>query len=555
LRNPLALQADRRAVRVEFFMTLGKIQPNRQTWSRALTRALLLCAIFAITPGTATSQIFYNNGAQIRVTPGGLVKVNGSATNNSGMIDNDGTTHVINNFTIGTTAQTRGLGTMYVGGNWTNNGTFTASLNNGDGDESTIIWNGTAQDYGGTSVTTFWNLTVTGGSNKTFYQNARLNHLCDFTNGWLKTTEANLITFNRTGQWTNATNNSHVDGPVGKEIDSAVEWHFPTGKQHRFNMCAVTPLSATFTNYRAEYFFQPYWNTTSVIAPLVAVSKVHYWHVDRLSGTANARIRLYWIPGDYIPSWLMDPADLVVARWTGAAWMSEGSSFYEGNWNAGDVRSANFVSTFITPNQPFTLGTITFDNPLPVELSYFKASQSGQYIDLNWKTEAEIENDGFEVERAAADGPPELIRSFKFDPELRGKSFFGAEYKTIDKPQAEGIYIYDLYQQDLNGIRTKVATKTVDYKFSSQGMPLNVEVYPNPTSTFTRAMFTLDRDQQIAVLIYDATGKQVAVAHEGLLLAGPQEIQLPVSQLANGAYTVTIITDQGRVSKSVIVSR
>jgi hypothetical protein len=536
-------------------MTLGTIKVNSRDLKRALARVVVLCAFFCCAPNASLSQIFYNNGAQVRVTPGGLVQVNGSATNNSGLIDNDGETHITTHFTIGNAATTRGLGMMYVGGNWTNNGTFTASLNNGDGDESTIIWNGTNQDYGGTSVTTFWNLTVTGGSNKTFYQDARLNHLCDFTNGWLVTTESDLITFNRTGQWTNASNNSHVDGPVGKEIDSAVEWHFPTGKEHRFNKCAVTPLSATFTSYRAEYFFDAYWNTTSVIAPLMAVSKVHYWHVDRLSGTADARIRLYWIPGDYIPSWLMDPSDLVVARWTGAAWISEGSSFYEGNYNAGSVRSANFVSTFLTPNEPFTLGTISGDNPLPVELSYFKATQSGQYVDLNWKTEAEIENDGFEVERAFGSAQPELIRSFKFDDQLRGRSFFGAEYKTIDQPAKEGLYTYDLYQQDLNGLRTRIASKTIDYKFSYEGIPLSVEVYPNPTSTFTRAMFTLDRDQQVSVLMHDLSGKQVAVVHEGLLSAGPHELQLPVSQLANGAYTVTVLTDQGRVSKSVIVSR
>lgn len=536
-------------------MRLGRSTSYNSKLPRAIARAILLCGILIALPGSSSAQIFYNNGAQIRVTPGGLVMVNGSATNNSGLIDNDGTSHIINHFTIGSAATTRGLGSMYVGGDWTNNGTFVASLINGDGDESTIIWNGAAQAYAGTSVTTFWNLTVTGGSDKTFYQNARLNSLCDFTDGWLKTTEAALITFNRTGQWTNASNTSHVDGPVGKEIDSAVEWHFPTGKEHRFNMCAVTPLSATFTNYRAEYFFDEYWNTTSVVAPLLAVSRVHYWHVDRLSGLADARIRLYWIPGDYIYSWLVNPAGLVVARWNGAAWESEGSSFYEGNFNAGSVRSQTFVSTFITPNAPFTIGTVTSDNPLPVTLAYFKAQQNGQYVDLNWKTEAEIENDGFEIERAYGGAEPELIRSFKFDDRLRGKSFFGADYKTLDKPQEEGIYTYDLYQQDLNGIRTKIASKTVDYKFSTEGLTFDIDVYPNPASLNSRVLFTLDMDQQIAVLVHDLSGKQVAVAHDGLLSSGRNEIQLPVSQLANGAYTVTVRSNNGIVSKSIVVSR
>lgn len=512
----------------------------------------LLCVVFS---SESLAQIITNNGATIRVTPGGLVQVNGSANNNLGLLDNDGETHITQNFTIGTTATTRGLGIMYVAGDWTNNGTFIASTVTGDGDESTIVWDGTAQNYQGTSITTFWNLTVTGGNYKTFLQDARLNNIANFTNGWMRTTEANLITFSRTGQWTNASNISHVDGPAAKERDSTVEWHFPVGKVSRFNMTAVTPLTTAFTTYRAEYFFQPYVNTVSVIAPLVAVSNVHYWHVDRLSGSADARVRLYWIPGDYIPAWLQDPSSLVVARWNGAAWLSEGSSAYAGNYNAGNVRSSTFVNTFLTPNEPFTLGTLDWDNPLPVELAFFKARQNGGNVDLQWKTEAEIENDGFEIERRVQGSDAELIKSYKFDNELRGKSFFGADYQTTDRPELEGTYTYDLYQQDRNGIRTKVSSKTVDYKHSYEGVSLAVEIYPNPASSFTRAMFTLDRDQYITVLMYDAAGKQVAVAFEGQLGSGPHEVSLPISQLAGGAYTVTVLSGEGRVSAPVLISR
>lgn len=523
--------------------------------ARLLARAICLTLLFIALPVVSHAQIITNNGATIRVTPGGLVQVNGSANNNLGLLDNDGETHITQNFTIGSTATTRGLGIMYVAGDWTNNGTFIASTASGDGDESTIVWDGTAQTYQGTAVTTFWNLTVTGGNYKTFLQNARLNNVANYTNGWMRTTQSNLITFSRTGQWINASNSSHVDGPAAKERDSTVEWRFPVGKSGRFNMTAVTPLTNTFTTYRAEYFYQPYVNTTSVVAPLVAVSRVHYWHVDRLSGTADARVRLFWIPGDYIPAWLMDPSSLVVARWNGAAWTSEGSSGYTGDYNAGNVISANFVSTFLTPNEPFTLGTLDWDNPLPVELAYFKAKQNGGNVDLNWKTEAEIENDGFEIERAAQGAEAELIKSYKFDDELRGKSFFGADYTTSDRPESEGIYTYDLYQQDRNGIRTKVASKTVDYKRTYEGVSLKVDIYPNPASSFTRAMFTLDRDQYITVLMQDATGRQVAVAFEGQLGSGPQEIMLPISQLSSGAYTVTVLSGNGRVTVPVVISK
>ena len=44
---------------------------------------------------------------------------------------------------------------------------------------------------------------------------------------------------------------------------------------------------------------------------------------------------------------------------------------------------------------------LNIDSPLPVELSLFTASSYEVIVQLNWRTETEVNNYGFEIERYA----------------------------------------------------------------------------------------------------------------------------------------------------------
>ena len=79
-----------------------------------------------------------------------------------------------------------------MSGNWTNNGTFTANTN-------TVNFNGsTPQTIGGTSVTTFNNLTIANAvSGVSLGQNANVNAVLTLTNDL--TTGANILTMPNTG--------------------------------------------------------------------------------------------------------------------------------------------------------------------------------------------------------------------------------------------------------------------------------------------------------------------------------------------------------------------
>src|SRR4029079_6913169 len=85
--------------------------------------------------------------------------------------------------------------TINVGGNWTNNGTFTANNN-------TVNFNGAgAQVIGGTAVTTFQNLTIAGTA-VSLGQNATANGVLTLTTDL--TTGANILTQPGTGTSTGA---------------------------------------------------------------------------------------------------------------------------------------------------------------------------------------------------------------------------------------------------------------------------------------------------------------------------------------------------------------
>ena len=88
-----------------------------------------------------------------------------------------------------------------------------------------------------------------------------------------------------------------------------------------------------------------------------------------------------------------------------------------------------------------TLDNIPQGEPLPVELSLFTAVVNGNSIILIWRTETEVSNYGFEVERAASISKSE-IRNSNFQKigfvQGYGNSNSPKDYSFTDTPE-EGI--------------------------------------------------------------------------------------------------------------------
>src|SRR3954467_2824434 len=100
------------------------------------------------------AQLLYNNGADVAVTGGGILWVDGAVENAAGLFSNAGQTTVkgyFRNGSLATGGNSRGEYIVY--GDWENNNLFTA-------DQSIVRLTGNSQLITGTSVTTFHDLSL-----------------------------------------------------------------------------------------------------------------------------------------------------------------------------------------------------------------------------------------------------------------------------------------------------------------------------------------------------------------------------------------------------------
>jgi len=98
--------------------------------------------------------------------------------------------------------------------------------------------------------------------------------------------------------------------------------------------------------------------------------------------------------------------------------------------------------------------TTTTTPPTNIQLSLFHAIPSGKRITLQWQTESEIDNAGFNVYRSTAEeGEYRKINDSLIPTE--GSATQGASYEYTDTGLRNGkTYYYKLEDVDLNGVNT-----------------------------------------------------------------------------------------------------
>jgi Secretion system C-terminal sorting domain len=540
-----------------------------------LSASLVLAILFGLAP-CSRAQLMINKGATIVTKPSSFMQVNGAYQNQTGSIDDSGTVTITTDFTNNVAATSSNSGLYNIGGNFTNDGTFNRKTGTVD------LYGSSNQNVGGAVITTFYDLQFTGGGSKTLTQKEIVDSDCYFNNGICYTTQTDVLNFTINGNWINISGMpvapcaSYVDGPCEKDMNSTNRFWFPVGKAGRANTCAITPQSSTATTYRTQYFDNSYVNTTSIQSPLVTVSKVQYWYGDIVTpnptGGANAFMRLYWIPGDYSSSsYMATISNLVVARWDTLApavpgptpaWLTAGVNAVSpsATYNSGWIESAVVTAVkygLANLNRPFTIGSLTSDNSLPVQMGPFTAHQVENHIVLDWQTYSEIESLGFELERSmVGNTEPILIASYVNDTTLQAKSPWGASYQTMDNDvPASGRYTYDLYLIDKDGIRTRVASQSIDFSELDIPNSIDVAVYPNPASQNARVEFDLPSDAPARLDLYDITGRVVKPIIEGNFSAGPHEVSIDLTNLSAGAYNLILQSGSERLMRGILIQK
>lgn len=354
-------------------------------------------------------------------------------------------------------------GTINLAADWVNNGTFI------NGGQKVVLQGINNQSIAGASSTTFGELLVNKSSgNVTINKPVLVNIKLTLTNGIVFTTSANKITLQPNAVLGGGSSSSFVNGPLTKITNSTSAFIFPTGKKSIFRTVRIDPLSVDTTAFTTEYFDSAFSNTTNLNAGIDHVSKIEYFQIDR-SGSgllANARVTLSWDGTSKVNSTHL--ADLRVAKWDGTKWLDLGNSSYTGDSLSGSVTS-NIVSAF----SPFTFGSSTGNNPLPIELLSFHAKPYNNTVLLSWETASEINNDFFSLERST-----DAINFYKIgEVDGSGTSVEPVKYFYVDENPFQGISYYRLKQTDFDGSYEYFPAIAVEI---NEEEAFTLTIFPNP---------------------------------------------------------------------------
>jgi hypothetical protein len=465
--------------------------------------------------GAVCRSITISSGASLTITGTNNLDVYGGWTNGGTFARNNSTVTfkgtgsiggsvatTFNNVIIAATGSvTAPAGNVNVAGNWTNNGTFTAST-------GTITFTGTTPStVNGT--TTFYNLTMSKtGNNVTLGGTATttVNNALILTSGNLVSSSTHGLALTATATTSGSSAVSFVSGPMTKVL-TGTSFIFPLGSvsANRYRPAQINNTSGPDT-WSAEYVgANPtsggYPNNTFNYSNMRKVSEFEYWLISR-AGATSADLTLSYNVGSYIPPDIGNVASLKVVHWDGTQWdlPSGGGTFSQ----SGTITTGTVSVTQVTAFSPFTLGSGDNTSPLPIKLLYFKASIAGDEVVTEWATAEEVNNDYFTVEKSS-DG--ETFTEVAKVSSL-GDTKTGHHYSTNDVDPYPGLSYYRLKQTDFD--RKYTYSKVVAVQYDGVTSVL-LRAYPNPSTgkKITVEIKGFKGVTDIPVQIYDMLGKPV----------------------------------------------
>lgn len=190
----------------------------------------------------------------------------------------------------------------------------------------------------------------------------------------------------------------------------------------------------------------------------------------------------------------------------------------------------------------------TGGNPLPVELSSFEGEIIDNIVKLNWRTETEVRNYGFDIEKS--------LDGIEFNKigfvEGNGNSNSPKHYSFSDPVNSQsGKIFYRLKQIDNEGsfAYSKIVTIYV-------GVPQTFELfqnYPNPFNPTTKISFQLPQQSKVVLKVFNTIGEEVAELLNEDKEAGYYEVNFNAKNLASGVYIYVLSSEKFLTSKKMLL--
>lgn len=485
------------------------------------------------------ANTIWNITDQMDINGGTFTADNGSQIDVAGITSFDGGTF------------NAGSATLNLSGNLTRtSGTFTAGT-------SEIVMTGTAAqsitgDFTTANSSSLNNLTINKSSNNvTISSDVDITNNLNLTDGNFITNVSDIFRLGLTATSSNASNNSFVQGPLYKTLDNSANdnFMFPVGSGSFYARAGVNN-SSTVGDWYAEY-------VASIVTsgsggddndlPVGGrINKVSYWNISGPnSATANVTLSL---DGFDVSGNSGDWNDMRVMMYdnvTDNQWEMQGDA--DGSDDTEKTVTGTVASSFSV--HEFTLGSVSADNPLPVELISFEAQLTDKGVLLEWSTASEINNDYFEVERSS-DGI-----HFSSIGTLSGSGTTNEliQYGFTDDNPFYGISYYRLVQYDYDGTQAIFEAIIVNNDQYQKGIQLRL--FPNPTNqhNINVRIASGDENTPVQLMIFDLTGHLI---HSQMLQPrlGISTHAIKVSsRLDMGVYQILIQQANNRQTQRLII--
>jgi len=300
-----------------------------------------------------------------------------------------------------------------------------------------------------------------------------------------------------------------------------------------------------------------------------------WWAIDNVRLVQDCPLTQFYPPHNLLLNTISEPTPKVELSWSklgpfGSGFLIErkiGSPTDSTTYSTigqVDYSVTNFIDSTVVKNQTYTYrihgipyldtgpsneATAYIPKVIPVELTSFTASVSGNDVHLKWSIATELNNSGFEIQKLYPPLNPlpggEQKRWVKigFVPGY-GTITERQNYTFVDESVSSGKYQYRLKQIDYDG--TFEYSDIVEVEV---GLPTEFSLeqnYPNPFNPTTKIKFTIPLVETghatpVQLKVYDVLGNEIATLVNEEKHAGNYEVEFSVGQnsilsLSSGIY-------------------
>ncbi len=207
---------------------------------------------------------------------------------------------------------------------------------------------------------------------------------------------------------------------------------------------------------------------------------------------------------------------------------------------AHDFNNMLFTKYGATSFSEFSVGDID-DNPLPVTLSYFTGCTENGFPTLNWITESELENLGWNIYRSESENGIETGNKIMLNSEIipgMGTISVPTNYNYIDEQPVQilGLHFYWLESVSYSGELELFGPVEINIDDHIPEIPFKSFLsgnYPNPFNPITTIEFGVKEGETGKLTIYNILGQKVECRK---FEPGYHNFAWDASQYASGVY-------------------